>query len=74
MSDPDLFWNIGSIEIKKRIQDSIFPEGLTYDCKTGFGTAKLSESYLLINEIAQKGDSNNTMVAATGIEPVTLGL
>lgn len=73
MSDPDLFWNIGSIEIKKRIQDSIFPEGLTYDCKTGFGTAKLSESYLL-NEIAQKGDSNNTMVAATGIEPVTLGL
>lgn len=74
MSDPGLFWNQGSIEIKKRVQDVIFPEGLTYDCEDGFGTAKLSESYLLINEIAQKGDSNNIMVAATGIEPVTLGL
>lgn len=74
MSDPGLFWNQGSIDIKKRVQDVVFPEGLTYDCVDGFRTAKLSESYLLIQEIALSGDSNPNMVAATGIEPVTLSL
>ncbi|WP_408996129.1 recombinase family protein [Streptomyces caniscabiei] len=74
MSYPGKFWNIAPLEVKKRIQDTIFPEGLEYDCEKGFGTAKLAKSYLLIQEIAQKGDSNSTLVAATGIEPVTLGL
>jgi len=74
MSNPDLFWNQSGLEIKKRIQDSVFPEGLIYDCEEGFGTAKLSDSYLLIQEIALAGDSNPILVAATGFEPVTLGL
>ena len=63
MSDPGLFWNQGSIEIKKRVQDVIFPEGLSYDCKDGFGTAKLNESYQLIRKIAPEGDFDNIMVA-----------
>lgn len=74
MAHPGKFWNLASLDVKKRIQDTIFPEGLVYDFDTGFGTAKMAESYLLIQEIAQKGDSNSTLVAATGIEPVTLGL
>lgn len=74
MSEPGKFWNLAPIEVKKRIQDTIFPEGVTYDCATGFGTIQLAKSYLLIKEIAQKGDLNPSLVAATGIEPVTLGL
>jgi hypothetical protein len=47
---------------------------LAYDFEKGFGTIKINESYQLIRKIAPEGDSNNIMVAATGIEPVTLGL
>lgn len=74
MSNPGSFWNVAPIELKKRIQDMIFPEGLVYDCDKGFRTAKIATSYLLTTKIAQKGDLNPTLVAATGIEPVTLGL
>lgn len=74
MSDPASFWNISGIDLKKRVQDVIFPEGLVYDCETGFRTPVLNESYLLIKEIALAGDQNPNVVAATGIEPVTLGL
>lgn len=74
MSHPGKFWNLASLDVKKRIQDTVFPEGLVYDCDKGFGTAKLANSYLLIQEIALAGDSNSTLVAATGFEPVTLGL
>lgn len=74
MSHPGKFWNLAPIEVKKRIQDTVFPDGLMYDCDKGFGTAKLASSYLLIQEIALSGDSNSTLVAATGIEPVTSSL
>ena len=74
MSAPGKFWNLVSIDLKKRVQDLIFPEGMVYDCDQGFRTAKLADSYLLINKIAREGDLNSTLVAATGFEPVTLGL
>lgn len=82
MSNPAQFWNLAPIEVKRRIQDAIFPEGLEYDCETGFGTSlegiKLSESYLLLQKIAPEGaiDSgkNSTLVAPTRIELVTSGL
>ena len=74
MSNPGMFWNQAPIDVKKRIQDTIFPEGLEYDCDKGFGTAKLASSYLLIQKITPKGDLNSTLVAATRIELVTLGL
>lgn len=41
MRDPGLYWNQAPLEIKKRVQDSIFPEGLVYDPAEGFGAAKL---------------------------------
>lgn len=74
MSDPAAFWNQSGIEVKKRVQDSIFPEGLTYDFDEGFGTVKLSESYLLIKKIASEEAKNPNLVAATRLELVTPGL
>lgn len=74
MSNPAQFWNLAPIEVKRRIQDAIFPEGLVYDCKTGFGTPELAESYLLIKKIAPEDAKNPSLVAATGIEPVTSSL
>ena len=74
LSNPAKFWNLSSIELRKRIQNSIFPEGLVYDCKDGFGTVKPSNSYLLIKKIADKSAKNSNLVAATRIELVTSGL
>lgn len=74
MSEPASFWNLSGIELKKRVQDAIFPVGLTYDCEKGFRTPILSESYLLIKEIALAGDENPNVVAASGLEPLTPGL
>ena len=74
MSDPGKFWNLAPLEVKKRIQDTVFPEGLIYDCDKGFGTAKLANSYLLVKKIADESAINPSLVAATRIELVTSGL
>ncbi len=74
MFDPAAFWNIGGLQVKRRVQDLIFPEGLVYDCVDGFRTPVLSQSYLLMKNIALASDKNPNVVAATGIEPVTSGL
>lgn len=74
MSHPGKFWNLAPLDVKKRIQDTVFPEGIEYNFEEGFGTAKLADSYLLIKEIAQKGDSDSILVAPTRIELVTSGL
>ena len=74
MSNPGKFWNLAPIEVKKRIQDTVFPEGLTYDCDKGFGTVKLANSYLLLQKIASEDAINPSLVVATGIEPVTSSL
>lgn len=71
MSNPGLFWNRSGLEIKKRVQDSIFPEGLEYDCETGFGTAQMAESYLVIKKIADESAINPNLVGAVGLEPTT---
>lgn len=68
MSDPDLFWNLGDIEVKRKIQSVIFPEGLEYDFDTGFGTPKLAESYLLIKKIPHQNDEDSTLVTSRRIE------
>jgi site-specific DNA recombinase len=74
MSNPASFWNLAPIEVKRRIQDAIFPEGLVYDCDTGFRTAKLAESYLLIQKIPANNAEIPCLVAPTRIELVTSGL
>lgn len=74
MSNPASFWNLAPIEVKRRIQDAMFPDGLVYDCDKGFRTAKLAESYLLIKKIASEEAENPILVAASGLEPLTPGL
>ena len=74
MSNIGKFWNLAPLGVKKRIQDTVFPDGLSYDFENGFGTFRLSDSYLLIKEIADKSAKNNDLVAPTRIELVTSGL
>jgi hypothetical protein len=71
MSDPGLFWNLSDISVKKRVQDTIFPEGLTYDFDKGFGTVKLAESYQLMTAISTNSLINNSLAPGTGFEPAT---
>lgn len=74
LTSPAKFWNQAPVQIQKRVQKSIFPNGLSYDFEDGFGTIELNESYQLINKIAENSAKNPSMVAVTGIEPVTSGL
>lgn len=71
MSDPGTLWKLGDINLKKRVQDAIFPEGLVYDFDHGFGTVKVAESYLLAKEIADESAKTPNLVGAVGIEPTT---
>lgn len=70
MSDAGLFWNLGSIEVKKRVQDAVFPEGVTYDFDNGFGTVKIAESYQLMADLSANEVKNQSMAQLIGLEPV----
>ena len=74
MSDPGAFWNLGSISVKKRVQDTVFPEGVAYDFSSGFGTVTLADSYQLMAELQENPVENPSLVAASGFEPLTPGL
>lgn len=74
ITEPALFWNHASTPVKQMLQLLLFPNGVIYDFETGFGTFKKLESHLLIQKIADKSAININLVAATGFEPVTLGL
>ena len=59
-------WIDLDVDTKKRFQKLILPEGITYDRKLGFGTAKLG----LIYEINKQLDGKkSTLVDPPGIEP-----
>lgn len=74
VKDPKNYWNRASPQVKKVIQKFLFPNGIPYDFKTGYGTAETIQSYLLIQKMTDKSAANTNMVAPTGFEPVTLGL
>lgn len=74
MQDPSEFWNRAPVQIQKRVQRIIFPEGLAYDFEKGFRTIKVSNSYLLINKIAPEGDNDSIVVAPGRLELPTSGL
>lgn len=74
MQDPSEFWNRAPLQIQKRVQRTIFPEGLSYDFENGFGTVKVNESYQLIKKIAPNEAMNSIVVAGGGLEPPTLWL
>lgn len=75
MSDPGLFWNVANLDLRKHIQHTVFPNGVTYDFKNGFQNPVPSEVFLLQKEVSKKANlSHPHVVAATGFEPVTSGL
>ena len=74
IDDPETFWNHADTSVKKLVQRFIAPNGILYDTGTGFGTMREIGSYLLIKKLASEEAKNHTLVALTGIEPVTLGL
>ena len=74
IDDPAEFWNRAPIQIQKRVQRTIFPEGLSYDFEKGFGTVRVNESYQLIKKMTPDGVKNPIVVAASGLEPLTSGL
>lgn len=74
VEDPEKFWSRASTPVKRLIQQFLIPDGIPYDYETGYGTLRDIESYLLIKEIAQKGDKNPNLVAPAGLEPATSGL
>lgn len=74
ISDPAAFWNRASTSVKQMVQHLLFPNGIVYDFETGFGTFDKLESHLLIKKMTDKSVKYSALVAATGIEPVTLGL
>jgi len=67
MENAGLFWNLSSIEVKKRVQDVIFPEGLIYDFDKGFGSVKLANSYQLVAEIGHEKSVHLSMAPGTGL-------
>ena len=74
IKDPSEFWNRAPVQIQKRVQLTIFPEGLVYDFEKGFGTVKVNESYQLIKKIAPEGAKNSIVVAEARFELATSGL
>lgn len=66
LTHADQFWNLGNLEVRKGIQDLIFPEGLYYSFVDGFETIKLSESHLLIEKVTAAGDLNPSLVTPAG--------
>jgi hypothetical protein len=70
MSDPGLFWNLSDITVKHRVQNTIFPEDLVYDFEAGFGTAKLADSYLLMQQVTDERVKYSSLVPPNGLEPL----
>ncbi len=69
LTQADKFWNLGNLEVRKQIQDMVFPEGLYYSFTDGFGTVTLSKSHQLIEKVTTNGDLNPNLVISRGIEP-----
>jgi site-specific DNA recombinase len=70
MSNLSLVWKAADSNMKRVIQNSVFPEGVTYDFENGFRTPILSDSYLLITKKASEDANNSVVVPRTGLEPV----
>jgi site-specific DNA recombinase len=70
ISDLPRIWTDLDVDTKKRFQKLIFPEGISFDKKLGFGTAKLGLIYELIGKLESK-EAN--FVVPRGIEPLFSG-
>lgn len=79
-------WASGDLEIKRKIQELIFPEGLSLDVKNRqYLTKKVNSLFLLIQRISGEKEEKergllqilpeqSSVVAGLGLEPRTFGL
>lgn len=76
IAQPAKMWKDADLESRQAFQSIMFPNGLHFDIvERKFGTEDLSPLYSVIcNKKEPTVDSDSSMVAPTGIEPVTLGL
>ena len=63
----DRIWVRAEVAEKVRFQNLVFPEGITYHPKSGFGTAVTAS---LFSDLGVSGRGGKQMVAHTGFEPV----
>jgi hypothetical protein len=68
LCDVPMLWRGCSIDQQQRLQQVLFPEGMTYDMKTGYGT---TTSCLFFSLLGKDSEGKNGLVALTGIEPVS---
>lgn len=62
MYNPTQFWNIAPVEVKRRIQYSVFPECLEHDSNADFRTPKITEFNLSLIKIAIQEAKNKNLV------------
>ena len=67
IADTSRFWLDGSIDQKQRFQQTLFPEGLTFDGKE-FGTAVTCLAFNYLQRVSSKQSS---LASRTGVEPVS---
>ena len=80
------YWLSSNLDIKRRIQKLVFPEGLVLDTqKRQYLTSKINalfsakQAFIRLSEEAKKripikNDEDSDLVAGTGFEPMTFGL
>jgi hypothetical protein len=67
-------WRIANENDRRRLQELVFPDGIEYDFKSGFETAKTGELYQLIEQIQNDRAKKSDVVGVDGLEPSTKGL
>jgi hypothetical protein len=63
-----LLWKDCTLDQQQRLQQVLFPEGITYDAHSGYGTATTCLFFSLLGDGLE---GENGLVALTGIEPVS---
>ena len=67
LTDAARLWVEAPLDQKQRLQQVIFPRGVTYSPKRGFGTAETSVIFRLLQVV---GGGKAEEVSPTGFEPV----
>ncbi|OIQ21180.1 recombinase family protein [Lacinutrix sp. MedPE-SW] len=82
----NVYWESGAYEVKRKVQELVFPEGLVVNSeKRQYLTKKVNRLFQLKASIAKDAKGTKTkkvsknadlssLVAGTGLEPVTFGL
>ena len=63
-----MLWKDCRLDQQQRLQQVLFPEGVSYDQKTGYRT---TTTCLFFNLLGNNVEDKTHLVALTGIEPVS---